>query len=348
MPFRRATLQDIADRLGLDRSTVSLALRRSPKIPEETRNRIKEVAEELGYRPNLLARGLKKQNTDTVGILVPWLRDQYFADVFNAQEMWLRNNGYYSILGVSHPNLRPERRAIESLLDRGVDALLLDYPLYTEDARKLVANLAKQGLPIVLIGELGIRGVDEVDFNIAKASYEMTRYLLSLGHRRIALVRGYNPDPREAGYLRAIEEEGMSANSELLVDFHQGIEDMNVLCQRVMSIREPATAVFAYNDDVAGQLITRFLESGYRVPGDISVVGINDDWLAQALKVPLTTIHQPSTEIAEAAASMLLDRIRNASRPSRRLVFEGDVVIRSSVARPPAIPKQTSSRRQPI
>lgn len=335
MAIKRVTLQDIADELRCDPSTVSLALRNSPKIPEETRVRVKTTARSMGYRPNLHARVLLGKNTNTIGVLVPWLNDQYFVEVFQRQEEWLREVGYFSILGVTHRDSVTERNAVDSLLDRGVDGLLFDYVPRNRDVLNVITGLVNSGMPVAMVGGKVVEGTDVVDFALAERSEEMTKYLLSLGHRRILLVRGAaDPDLREVGYRRAFEESGLPVDPQLIVRYSQETHDVEMVCEAVSSLSKPATAVFAYNDDIAAKVALSLLKKGLRIPEDVSIAGINDSWIATMFRVPLTTVHQPDKEMAEAAARMLIERVERRADECAYVLFDGRLVVRESTASP--------------
>lgn len=339
MPLRRVTLQDVAARIGVDPSTVSLALRGSPKLPEETRERITRVAKGMGYRPNILARGLSGYRTNTIGVLIPWLHDEHFSEAFDVQERWMRSQGYFSILAMGHPDTSDEPHAIESLIDRGIDALLCNYVPFSKEAMHMITEHAERGLPVVVVGHHDLKSLDSIDrieFNIASQSCEMTRYLLGLGHRRIALVRGLasGADAREEGYTQALKEAAIPVDPDLIVCFDQGQHNADYVRKEIMAQKAHPTAIFAYNDDLANELIVDLQSAGYHVPHDVSVAGINDGWIASACRVPLTTIHQPAQEMAEVAAQMLLERVSDPSIEPRHRLFDGHIVVRESTAPP--------------
>jgi len=330
-------IKEIAIHAGVSPSTVSLALRGSNRIPETTKTRIKQIASELNYSPNLLARGLAGQKTQTIGILVPKLRDLYIVEIIAAQENWLKQKGFASLLTVTHCEPDIEHKAISDLLCRGVDGLVFNYVPQEEHILREIQKIVSEGTPVSFLGTttFEIEGVDEVTWNFVKAGYEIGQYLISLGHKRIAYIGLDFYDGRGIGFRKALQEAGIPADPELCFEVDYVFQDITRLRKDIMSVKNRPTAIFAYNDDLASELMYELIESGYSIPGDVSIVGVNDAWYSPRLRVPLTTYHLPQDQIGLAVVEFLLNRLENPLQPSQKRFFEGHLFIRSSTGRAP-------------
>jgi LacI family transcriptional regulator len=360
--MQKATIRDIAARTGFSISTVSKALHNHACIAASTRRKIQEAARQLRYQPNRAARGLRGCQTHCVGVLMPGFQNQFYVDFFTSVERSLARQGYSALLVLARLRGQAELDLVDEMLGRGVDGLVIG-SLLGPRARKRIEELVHRRFPVVSYPDfLGIEGMDVVDTPDAEGAAALTRHLLELGHRRIALVTPCLRDFRYEGYRRALEEFGVPFDSSLHVQwwsepkptapprlrirsvreppaepdvFHQFWRDREeVACLRrhLLAIPDPPTAVFAYQDDMAMAIMHDLRENGYRVPGDISIVGVND--VPQAAYVGLTTLRLPTREIGQAVAELLVGRIGDPSRSPRRGDFHGEVVLRSSAAAP--------------
>ncbi|MCX7014408.1 MAG: LacI family DNA-binding transcriptional regulator [Candidatus Sumerlaeota bacterium] len=335
-PNHRITHKDIARIVGVDRSTVSMALNDNKRIAPRTRQRIRQVAEQVDYSPHYLARGLKGQPTQSVGLLVPILKDQFYVDVLAAMEQWLQEHGFSSLLAVTHHNGEPgsEVKTLRSLLNRFADGIACVGIGADPACQEELAALVRQGARMALYGDFyspsTFKGL-KVDFavcHIAQACYEMTRHLLGLNHRRIALI-GFSERKME-GCLRALREFEVAPDPRLAIPLHFQYQPLNELRKELMSLQKPPTAIFCNTDDLAAELMTELLDAGYRVPEDVAIAGVNDSWHSRMLRVPLTTIRLPTARIGEALAQMVVERIENPALEGRVREFPVEIIKRES------------------
>lgn len=331
-------LKDVADHLGLSPATVSLVLNRSPAadaIPQKTHQRVFAAAEELNYRPNLLARSLRQQKTFSVGVLVPEISEGYAAGVMKGVESYLSQEGYFYLLGShgSKADLLSEYLAV--LKDRSVEGYIL-----------LASQLEEEPeLPTVVVsGHRRLPGVTNVVLDHDVAAQLALGHLKALGHERIAFFRGppANADANER--WRAIRETagslGLEVDPRLLrevrgvsygeVFYREGFEQ----AQRLIGIDQEFTALFAFNDISAIGAMRAFLEAGIRVPKDVSVVGFDDIQSAAFHHPSLTTVRQPLEEMGALAARTLLERLGSPSlsHPPEDVTVEPEFIVRESTA----------------
>lgn len=332
------TLKTLADHLNLSPATISLVINRSPaagSIPHRTQERVLAAARQLNYRPNSVARSLQRQRSFTVGVLVPEISEGYAALVMGGIEDYLLQEGYlYFVASHRHrPDLIDEYPRL--LLDRTVEGLIaVDTP-------------CRQNLPIPVVAVSGhgrTNGVTRIEVNHSRAARLGIEHLVSLGHRRIAIIKGqaFSSDTESRWRaIRAVASKlGVPVHSSLVVQL-QGDQPSPDLGHRVtrelLERNEPFTAIFAFNDIAAFGAIRALREAGRRVPEDVSVVGFDDVQTAAYHTPGLTTVRQPLRAMGEMAAATLLKRIAGSSSSSRNahprvITVDPELIVRESTS----------------
>src|SRR5580765_3677354 len=301
------SLKDLALHLGLSPTTLSVVLNNSPKaesIPKETKARIFDAARELNYRPNYLARSLRVQKTNTVGVIVPELSDGYSAMVLNAVESVLANAGYFYLTASHRHREELLERLPRVLAERQVEGIIaVDTPIRFDTT-----------LPIVNVsGHDEFEGVTNVVLNHQHAAELGIGHLYNLGHRRIAALKGqeFSSDTmiRWKTINEAANKRGISFDPALTAQLQGDSPSPEVgytAMKSLLANGEPFTAVFAFNDISAIGAIRALEEMGLRVPADVSVLGFDDIYAAEFHNPALTTIRQPLFEMGKLAAQTLL------------------------------------------
>jgi len=339
MPHGRATLRDIARRVGVHPSTVSRVLNPATryKVSPAVAERVADAARTLGYRPNPLAYGLRTNRSMTVGVVVPDLTNPIFPPIIRGIEDALADAGYTAILANSDNDIARERMIVETMRSRHVDGLILA----TADRHAPVVEAClEDGLPLVLIH----RAADRQDVSTVTVDDEtgmslLIAHLVSLGHRHIGHIAGplnfSTGKNRSEGYRRALGEHGIEPAPELTVICEsytdlEGRRAANVLLDRDPSI----TAIVAANDVIAIGCYDALDERGIDCPAEISVTGYNDIRFADKLRPALTTVRIPQQAAGAEAAAILLERLHNDAAPARSTLMEPTLVIRDSTAAP--------------
>jgi len=324
------SLKQLAEHLGLNPATVSVVLNDVPgrSIPQVTRDRIKAAAKAMNYQPNLLARSLRSRRTLTIGILVPELGDGYHTQVMSGIGDQLIQAGYFYFTA----HHRHKRNLIEDytrmLIGRGAQGLIaidtrLEHPV---------------SIPVVAVaGHRHIEGVTNVLLDHARAAELALGHLHSLGHRRIAFMRGQpfssDSDDRWKSLVAVAERLGIEVKPELVVSLDRDMTSPELgypVVQQLLATREPFTAIVAFNDISAIGAIRALKDFNLQVPEDVSVIGF-DDIKAAAFTLPrLTTINQPLEEIGRVATQSLLNRIHNTVPPREEITVEPELVVRES------------------
>ncbi|QTV79004.1 LacI family DNA-binding transcriptional regulator [Microbacterium sp. NIBRBAC000506063] len=314
------TLRDVAAASGVSVSTVSRVLDdRTPRSRSTTAERVRRVADELGYRRNVFASSLRRGETGTIGVLVPRLTDNVMAMMFEAIERTARARGYFAVVATCGDDPTDERSATDTLLDRNVDGVILATARLDDT---LPASLRERGVSHALVlrtdGESpSALGDDEA------GGYFAVRHLVDLGHRDIAVVTGpwftSSARDRVRGARRALAEVGVDLTDDRVISTGYGIESGTEAGRALLA--EPAarpTAIFAANDNLAIGVVSALAAAGLTVGADISIVGYNDIPLAATMPVPLTSVRVPFDQIAANAFDLLLDE-SSAGRITRTL-----------------------------
>lgn len=331
-------LKDIAARAGVSIMTVSKALRENKQIAATTRERIRQLARQMGYVPDSTARGLRNRTSNLLGVVISSLANPIFNRVVRAIEAHAHEAGYEIIL--CHPLNNPEREAVclRRLLSRRVDGIFLSPVYRIEPDPPAYHELLACGTPVVLLGHPApfcdsFTGVSTDDLG---ASYQATRHLLDLGHQRIAFLSGPLAAPwaseRLAGYQRALREAGLDQDERLVFSAGSTIEDGVKAALQLLNESCDATAVQTVNDPVAIGCAETFLGQGWRIPQDISIAGFGNILVSEHFRVPLTTVRQPKYRLGVAAMDLMGKLLRRDRAEARRLPAE--LVVRSSTAAP--------------
>lgn len=337
------TIKDIAKAAGVSHTTVSRALKGDKRIAPKTRERIRALAEELGYVPNTVARGLKTNRSHILGIIVRRIGDPYFTDVQRGIEEALHHRKYRMILTASQKNPVREAEIIQSMSEHRVDGVIICSSHVSDTQR---ARLAKFGMPTVLINNqadhnnpLSIRHDDVF------GSYSLVRHLIGLGHRRIAYLAhgnaGNTNQNRLSGFQKAMEEAGLPIEGRYFVSSKDGKpESGGDAIRPLLDLSELPTAVFCYNDMLAIGAMRAIKEAGYSIPDDISIVGFDNIDFSSLVDPPLTTFNQPRYEIGHEAAQMMLNYLASREKGNQLMVenrvVRGELILRQSTAVPPS------------
>jgi DNA-binding LacI/PurR family transcriptional regulator len=337
------TLKFLAERLGLSPATVSLVVNDAPaaeSIPDKTKERVRAAAREFGYRPNLLARSLRRGRSFSIGVLLPEISEGYAAAVLAGVDDHLVQAGFFFLIA-SHRN-RPELldEYLGLLQDRLVEGyVLVNTPLQTAPPLPTVAVSGHSHLP----------GVTNVTVDHDRAAFLALEHLAELGHEHVAFFKGHPKSSDTEDRWRAIQDAarrlGIRVQPELTLQLvgeslggsfspEEGYKEGYVFGQKLLERGVPFTCLFAFNDLSAIGAMRAFREAGLSVPEDVSVVGFDDIQNAAYQNPGLTTVRQPLREMGELAARNLLRRLAGEESLPQTLTVEPQLVVRGSTAAP--------------
>ena len=334
-----ARLKDIAERTGLSVNTVSLALRGSPRIPPDTRERVRSAADALDYTPNHMAQALVSRQTKTVGLLLTDITSPLLTQVARSVEQELKALGYVTLLAASNGDPDEEDRALATFRARQVDGMLV----YPNDHERLdhLRRLRLGGMPMVLLAGERVSDVDVVRLDEHTGALRATRHLVEMGHRRIGLVDGAyrrgNP-AKAGGYAAALRLAGIAPAPELVIDPEgHSVGHGHAAFARLLALEEPPTAVLTANDRLALGGLRWCQENGVAVPRDLAVFGFDNIEYAEYASVPLSSVDYPSEDLARQAVARLVDLIRNRDQPPppETVRIQPELVLRESTGAAP-------------
>ena len=335
----RPTIYDVARLAGVSTATVSRALNGTGQIAPATRGAIDAAVEQLGYRPNTIARSLVTKSTQTIGLLLPDITNPFYASLVGAIQQRALEREHTILLCTTEGEAEREVAYLELLRSKQADgALAVGLVLSADRIEPFLAD----GFPIVCLDrDVSSSAVPLVQVDNRLGAMMATEHLLSLGHTRIGHVGGASlkiSDDRADGYRQALTRAGIAVDPGLLA-VGEFDERSGYAAARGLLAGTDLTAVFAANDLSAIGVLKAVAEVGLLVPGDISVVGFDDLSMSSFTIPALTTIRQPAREIAERGTRILFDMIEGKRVRRRRILIEPELVVRESTARPRARPR---------
>lgn len=326
------TIYDVARIAGVSRSTVSRVLNDRKEVNNETRARVQDAIRKLNYSPNVSAQALASQSTNTIGV-VSFGMKSFYSNFMDGIYYFADKMGYGTIFGVNNP-VNKTRVNYLAMMNGRVDGIIF---LGETVTRGELVRLLDENYPLVLIeNDIRFPGVLSVNIDNYHGAYQATRYLIQLGHQKIAHIMG-NPEStgameRVKGYSQALEDHQLESGSNLIKVGNYLFNDGYRASRELLVECPDLTAVFCANDNTAVALIKAVFEKGLRVPEDISVIGF-DDVSDQELLINnmprLTTIRQPYQEMAKYAVEALIQLINHQESHGNKM-FKGELIVRDS------------------
>jgi DNA-binding LacI/PurR family transcriptional regulator len=340
----RPTIYDVAERANVSKSLVSLVMRGSSNVSEERRAAVLKAAAELGWRPNAHARAMVEGKTRTIGVLISDLRNPYFAEIVDGLEEELGSSRFRAVLSTGGRDHQREVRAIEALVERRIDGIVLLSPRIPVEEISKVAKTT----PAVLVGRLTTEDYLDCVVNDDFAGALMAvEHLAELGHRRIAHITGGSgagAEARRRGYESAMRELALGAYVQVAYGDYTD-EGGYWGARRLLNAVTRPTAIFAANDFAAMGALTAISEAGLSVPEDISLVGYDNIYLAALSSISLSSVDQPRHDMGVLAGRLLLERIESVRSEARCEVLKPRLVARSSSTPPsPPLTKRANGR----
>lgn len=331
------TMYDVAKRAGVSQPTVSRVLNQndtSVPISDETRQRVLEAVEALGYRPNVVARSLRTQRTQMIALLIADISNGFYHPLVRAVQDIAREHDFEVLISSSDHRYENEKHFCEIVSRRSVDGVIMvPYHLTSEDLGRF---LHENKAPITVLGEhIDHENIDVVYVNDERACYEATRWMITeRGYTRFGFVGVEDdlpPGPRRfRGFLRSLHEHGLELEPRFLVKGDFTMEGGARVVQKLVNLDELPRALFVLNDLMAIGVILALQEAGYRVPEDIAVMGFDNIPEAAIVRPALTTIAQDSRDLGRMLAEALFSRLENPLMPRRLLEGTYQLIVRDS------------------
>lgn len=330
---KRPTSQDVAERAGVSRATVSAYLNRTRYVSPDLSEKIRIAIEELNYTPDHLARALKMEDTKTIGLIIPVL-SQFYTPMMRAINDVAHEHGYGFLLSSSEENAERERELLEILMAKRISGVLVG-PC-SEENKYLLADIRRSGTPVVQVNRrIEDLEVDSVVSDNFKAAYTATEHLIRQGRRQVVLL-GYDPTTlsnaqKKAGYDAALQDYGVTENLTLIVKEHDRQSITSALTEFVDS-GSPFNGLICTTQGKTAIALSLLKERNVRVPGDVGVVGFDDTVWSALLCTPLTVVSEATYRMGIEAINLLLAQMKNPEEtpPPRHIVLESEFIIRES------------------
>lgn len=327
------SLRQLAKETHLSISTVRRALNDMPDVNRRTKLKVSRIAKRLGYRPNLLARGLITRRSAIIGVSVPEIQLSFYPEIIKGIEVVLKGKGYRLILWDSEGTREGLLKALDTFHDYMVEGIIL-VPVPGKEKRRINKALKDSSIPYVFVDEYIDPKANFVVTDDVEGGKRATSHLISLGHKRIAHFSGpmedFSASARLSGYKKALEEAEIKFDRKLLFQDDYILEGGYKCAEKFLSSNFSATAIFCANDAVAIGCMKLLLSRGINIPRDIAIVGYGNINYTDFLKIPLTTISQPAREMGRVSANILLERINGKKKQSRQIFLKTGLIIRES------------------
>lgn len=329
----RSTIKDVAEKAGVSIATVSRVINNSQQVSEQVREKVLQVIEEMGFRPNPVARSLVMKKSRLIGVVVPDMTSFFFGEIMNGIEEIIRTHQYDILVCNTRGNHELEVRYLDLFQTKQVEGIIfMSWKLEND----VVDHIRRMDTPVVMINRNTSRlTVPSVSIDNYKAAYEMTHYLLEKGHEKIALIRNsIDVDAfgleQYKGYKQALKEHGLEVNKNYVRYADFSVENSYKIVKALIEEKDMPTAIFATSDSMAIGAINALKDRGYNVPTDVSVVGFHDTRLASIYRPKLTVIHQPLFNIGTVAVKMIIDRIKGQKSGENIVILPHTLIERES------------------
>ncbi len=331
---QRVNIKRVAREAGVSTQTVSRVINNRPDVSPETRQRIQQIIERLGYQPDAIARSLVSRRTRTLGLITADFGDYFFTQVIAGAEAEARRQGYFFMLGSTQRNPEDEPVYIRLLTERHVEGILWARPSSEPDDRHLMA-LLEEGVPVVTTAyHLPNQTLTVVDVDNVDGAQQATRCLLDNNRRQIAMITGpaswKSVIDRSQGYRCALEAVGIPFASALVSEGDWSYASGYRAARELVARGKSFSALFAQNDQMAIGAMHALRETGKRVPEDVAVVGYDDIPVAEFCDPPLTTIRQPMCEVGQVATRLLIQATEQSESPPKPALLKTTLVKRKS------------------
>ena len=327
-----ATIKDVAKRAGVSVATVSRVLNDYDNVRGKTAQKVKDAIEELDYHPNFLGRTLRRLETMKILVVLPTISNQFYSRVVKGIQIAALAAGYHPVIATTNGDPAVEKEFIDMAKRKLVDGtIFLNTTMQAEELSKFA-----EGYPAVAACEL-VQGaqISSVSIDDYRAALDAARFLIRMGHRRIAFVGAgqlYNSSQlREKGYRAALEEASLPYLPELTLSEGFSFNAGRRAARRILDMEEKPDAVFATSDSAAIGVISELGRSGVKVCEDISVMGFDNNQIAEYYNPPLTTVSQPQFDIGQEALRLLINKIQNPACENEQILLPHRLEIRDSV-----------------
>lgn len=333
----KVTIYDIAKAANVSTATVSLSLSGNNRIRPETRQRIVEIANQLGYSPNYIAQSLSTKATHTLGLIIPNIDNPVYSQMVSGVELYANKKGYNLILGLSNSNLKKELFYFDMLQRERVDGLIL-FPTFMDALEDKLNKREDVKSKVVLCGSSGISSITDISYakcNNRAGALLAVSHLIETGRRRIGCIfpssTAQQYYSRKLGYQDALKQHNIAYDEHLIKVCSANDESIVHATKELIEEQHP-DAVFCLYDYCAFSVMHALQSMGLRIPQDISVIGYDNIPMSNFFSTALSTIDTHGTEVGRLATELLIEKITNPDTPPRQITIKPELVIRDSTS----------------
>ena len=336
---KEITIYDIARELNISPATVSRGLNDHAAVNKNTKKKIFAMAKELGYRSNTFASNLRRQRTNTIGVIVPRLNSTFMSSVIAGMEKVANSAGYNLIISQSLETSKKEAANAQTMFNSRVDGLLVSLAYDTESIDHF-KDFINKGIPLIFFDRVfNHKQCAGIVIDNTKAGYEATTHLIAQGCRNImhitgSLKRNVYSD-RLKGYKYALLDHQLEYHPHMVVETNLNVEAGTAVADQILKMNTLPDGIFVANDTCAVSCMQTLKQAGISIPGDITVVGFNNDPVSKVIEPNLTTINYPGYEMGEAAAQHIINHLNGTSNinTTKTIILRSELIIRESSMR---------------
>ena len=328
------TIKDIARIANVSKSTVSRVVSNTGFVKQETRDKIEKVMTDLNYRPNMFAKGMRTNRSQSIGILFPDFSNSFFSEWYEIVDKLAREKGYLNYICITDPKGETEEKRLEDLLARNIDGII--FFSYCKNL-KFWQELSKisETTPLICCDSMFEgTGLSYIYADGEKGTYDAVNYLINNGRKRIAYIKGQSPfavvEKRFKGYCKALKNHNLDSIPELVFAGNFKKDSGIKAAEKFMKLEDPPDAIVASTDDMAIGVIEWLTKNNVNVPEDVAVFGYNNQKITQQSNPPLSTVALPINRMAEMAVNSLVNLIENKPEHPIQYVFNCELIIRES------------------
>lgn len=333
---KEITIYDLAKELNISPATVSRGLNDHPAVNKNTKKKITKMAQEMGYRSNSFASNLRRQRTNTIGLIVPRLNSNFMSSVIAGMEKVANEAGYNLLISQSLETAKKEAANAQTMFNSRVDGLLVSLAYDTENIAHFDAFINK-GIPLIFFDRVfNHKQCTGIVIDNAKAAYDATTHLIEQGCKNIVHITGNLKrnvySDRLKGYRYALTDKELEYRSSAVIETNLSEEAGRMAAEQILEMRPLPDGIFVANDTCAVSCMQTLKQAGISIPGDIAVIGFNNDPLSRVVEPNLTTVNYPGYEMGEVAAKNMINHLNGLMdiNSTNTIVLRSELVVRDS------------------
>lgn len=322
------TIKDIAEHTGVSYATVSRTLNHLSGVSPATRDKVLAAAEEMGYRPNIHARSLKTNKTNTIALILPDISNPFFADIAYAVDEYAFKHGYTTIVCNTNWNVEIEKKHLDQLQNQRVDGIIY------KPAGKKPVDLSNVSIPSVILSCIAGDNQNYIEIDNYKGGQIVADHLIACGYQHFSFIGGTRDSQsngiRIDGYCTRLKERGREITDDHIVYGGFSVESGYQMAKQLMTKFPDIDGIFCGNDVIALGVLQYLMEINKLIPEEVGVVGFDDILLAGLPQIQMTTVAQPRNQMGMLSAEMLINTIDNKENPKHHVMLEPELVVRRS------------------